>query len=317
MNAIILRKIQKRNKKAFSNGHLSGGPLFGFGIHYLCPMQNTDHYKLELIEMEMGGCLLFAEALAGDEKYRLMLDSGANRSFVHRAASVDEAKDDKQRTASGIGQSPDLQMTRLEEVSLNGMELADYYLFVKPLDGLNAMIAPFKDIMVHGFLGGDILNALKAVIHFEGRILELAGKQFDLDIIHYPGNMLHYLLEMNWNGTVLNLIVDTGASHSLLDKETMEGIFEGIDKKWETVDVPVAGMGQHAPAKSSEPINGLQWGKLNLSGHQFLGLDFEHVHQLFKKEGKEGPDIIIGNDILGTFADGIDYRLQSIKLITE
>ncbi len=267
--------------------------------------------------MEMGGCLLFAEALAGDKKYRLMLDSGANRSFVHRVASPDEAKDDEQLTASGIGESPDLQMARLEEISLNGMKYAGYYLFVKPLDGLNAMIAPFTDSMVHGFLGGDILNALNAVIHFDGRILELEGNQFDLDIIRYPGNMLHYLLEMKWNGSDLKLIVDTGASHSLLDKETMEGIFEGIDKKWETVDVPVAGMGEHAQPTSSEQINGLQWGNLDLGGHKFLGLDFGHVRQRFIKEGEDGPDIIIGNDILGTFADGIDYRLQSIKLITE
>ncbi len=303
--------------KSFPNGHLSGEPLFGFGIHYLCPMQNTDHYKLELIEMEMGGCLLFAEALAGDKKYRLMLDSGANRSFVHRVASADEAKDDEQLTASGIGESPDLQMARLEEISLNGMKYAEYYLFVKPLDGLNAMIAPFTDIMVHGFLGGDILNALNAVIQFDDRILELEGNQFDLDIIRYPGNMLHYLLEMNWNGTDLNLIVDTGASHSLLDKETMEGIFEGIDKKWEAVDVPVAGMGEHAQPTSSEQINGLQWGNLDLGRHKFLGLDFGHVRQRFIKEGKDGPDIIIGNDILGTFADGIDYRLQSLKLLIE
>ncbi len=117
---------------------------------------------------------------------------------------------------------------------------------------------------------------------------------------------------MHVNGKVANMIIDTGASHTVFDKKKIKKfIGKTIFTKMKNSTSGISGtkMDSHHTI-----IDRLKFGKLTLDGYPGVMLDLSHVNKAFKRMGMAEIDGVLGADIFMMFNAVIDYEKKTLKL---
>lgn len=120
------------------------------------------------------------------------------------------------------------------------------------------------------------------------------------------------MMKLYINKKVANIIIDTGASKTVLDKKRI-GKFV-TDKTFEKHDSLSSGLGTNTMESELALIKILTIGKLEIENYKTVLLDLSHVNESYGQIGLKAVDGVLGSDILLKYNAVIDYEKKTLKL---
>jgi hypothetical protein len=122
----------------------------------------------------------------------------------------------------------------------------------------------------------------------------------------------HLMIKIKINQKTANLIIDTGASKTVLDKSLIlkfvsDGTFEAHDKL-------SSGLGTNTMESQTTTIKKIQIGELVITDYKAVLLDLSHVNESYEQIGLKPIDGVLGSDILMKYNAVIDYEKRILKL---
>ena len=132
------------------------------------------------------------------------------------------------------------------------------------------------------------------------------------EIIHLKEDSYHIGLEGSINEHACRILIDTGASKSVLDKSYATDIAESL-KLVDTKDLS-SGLGTSTMKVEIADIETLKIGDFILNGWQIAVIDLAHVNQAYQEVGLGPVNMVLGNDILVKHQASIDYTTKILLL---
>ncbi|NLJ82087.1 MAG: clan AA aspartic protease [Bacteroidales bacterium] len=117
---------------------------------------------------------------------------------------------------------------------------------------------------------------------------------------------LHPIVDAKLNGEPIRLVVDTGASHTCIDRKNVKSL---IKKNPEDVtnDV-VMGIGSRSMKNTILTIKEISIGDLIINDYPVVALKITHINKALKLLGLHAINGLLGSDILFKYNAIIDYK---------
>jgi hypothetical protein len=125
-------------------------------------------------------------------------------------------------------------------------------------------------------------------------------------------NGCHLLVAAQLNRKKARMIIDTGASQSVFDKNRI-GKFLGHEN-FKSLTALSTGLGTNSMESHTVNLPEFKLGQLTFQDEHVVLLDLSHVNQSFEALGIKPVDGIIGGDILRKFKAVIDYGKKELSL---
>ncbi len=122
----------------------------------------------------------------------------------------------------------------------------------------------------------------------------------------------HLIVKIKINQKVAIMVLDTGASKSVFDKERFERFVKNADLK-KNRDLST-GLGTNTVVSHSFTINKLKLGNLIVKEYPAVLMNLSHVNESYESMGFHPMDGVLGSDILYEFKAIIDYSKLELKL---
>jgi len=122
----------------------------------------------------------------------------------------------------------------------------------------------------------------------------------------------HVFLEAKVNGHKVFMLLDTGASRTVFDLETIKTIHNGI--KLEENEDHATGLGTDSVKNFVATIENLEMGKIRLKNYEAGIIDLSHVNASYGKIDIPPIAGVLGSDLLVAFDAVIDYKKKLVKL---
>ncbi len=123
---------------------------------------------------------------------------------------------------------------------------------------------------------------------------------------------MHLILKIKVNRKAATLVVDTGASQTVLDKNRIHRFVK--EKDFKKHDSLSTGLGTKTMESHIVSIDQMEFGKLKLGKRIFILLDLSHVNESYSEIGLKKIDGVLGGDILNIFKAVIDYGNSELIL---
>ena len=121
----------------------------------------------------------------------------------------------------------------------------------------------------------------------------------------------HLLVTGMVDGCSYNLLIDTGASHTIFDKGLM---LQAPDIETGDLKIESAGIQAGDLNSSFGFIKDFQLGDLKRKDWTVVTIDLEHVNQLYSRFTDKHVSGLIGSDFLLKYNATIDYRKKELTL---
>ncbi|WP_291402823.1 retropepsin-like aspartic protease [Daejeonella sp.] len=140
----------------------------------------------------------------------------------------------------------------------------------------------------------------------------MAYKTVPLELINLNDDGFHLLVEVVVFGQSFNAVLDTGASKTVFDKETIET----FSKSGELMasDRVSTGLGANNMESHSIILPTLKIGKMKLKNFEAAVLDLTTIKQAYSSLNLPPIIGVIGGDILNSHQAIINYRKLKLKL---
>ncbi len=136
--------------------------------------------------------------------------------------------------------------------------------------------------------------------------------EIPIRLLDIEGEGFHVMVQGKINGMEANFLIDTGASRSVFDPQTITRfIQQPVFVKKEGI---TAGFGGSDLESSTFIIDSLSLGDIELQHYEAVALDMEDIHESYRKLGLPRIDGILGGDLLYRLRATINYRLMKIRL---
>lgn len=122
----------------------------------------------------------------------------------------------------------------------------------------------------------------------------------------------HYICKVTVNGKELNMMIDTGASATVID----QNIFHKLKNKYPivTTGAKSAGFGGSQNLSQVTIINNIKFNGINFKKHVTSVIDCSHMFSIYPVYGiNEKVDGVLGMDILSYTQSVIDFKKEIIK----
>ncbi|MEO6884437.1 MAG: retropepsin-like aspartic protease [Bacteroidia bacterium] len=133
-------------------------------------------------------------------------------------------------------------------------------------------------------------------------------------ILNIENEGFHLLINVKINNKKASLIVDTGASSTVLDKEKIKKFAD--KKKFIDNDKLSTGLGTSSMKSKKTILEKIIFGTLEVKKYPTLLLDLSHVNKSYKSIGLKPIDGILGSDLLLKYNAIIDYK-KKILILTK
>ena len=133
-----------------------------------------------------------------------------------------------------------------------------------------------------------------------------------LKIIKIDDSGYHLAATIILNGLPARVVIDTGASHSVFDKERIKKFLN--EEKIKDVKKLSSGLGTNTMKSQEARIYKMELGKIVLKNHKLVLLDLSHVIRSYESIGKKAIDGVIGSDILKRLNAVIDFSEKSLTI---
>lgn len=135
-----------------------------------------------------------------------------------------------------------------------------------------------------------------------------------LEKIQLSDGGIHLVLQTQVNDKPIKMVLDTGASHSVLDlnwvKDEMDtAIFDRAEE-------PAQGIGSQVEVFQLN-MDQVLIGDLEMTNKRFALIDFDAINSVYRKENLAAVHGIIGGDILDEFHAEINYSKSRLRLKTK
>jgi len=157
-----------------------------------------------------------------------------------------------------------------------------------------------SNFMIIKILKTDFLQQekMKTIIPF--KLLSLQGRGYHLSI---PALV---------NGKKIHLLIDTGASLTVFDKERFEKIAK--DAKIDKNKHDATGLGTSNMKAFEVVLKKFAIGKLEVKNYRIGLLDLSHVNKSYESIGKKPIDGVLGSDFMKKYNAVINYEKKTISL---
>ncbi len=134
-----------------------------------------------------------------------------------------------------------------------------------------------------------------------------------LEIIQLQPDGFHTLIEIKLLDKTFKMVVDTGASKTVLDKTTLldAGITEA---QLNLTDVLSTGLGTNAMESFFVHIPELKIGDWHIKKFDFAVLDLSSINYAYRKMNLEPVVGVLGGDILQAYGAIINYKTATLQL---
>ncbi|TND03492.1 MAG: putative aspartyl protease [Bacteroidetes bacterium] len=122
----------------------------------------------------------------------------------------------------------------------------------------------------------------------------------------------HLLIKTQINGKSASILIDTGASKTVFDKERLAKLI-----KTELIrehDRLSTGLGTTNMQSHQAVIKKFKLGDLVVENYMSVALDLSHVNETYARLGYKPIDGVLGSDILKEYKAVIDYEKKILKL---
>lgn len=127
-----------------------------------------------------------------------------------------------------------------------------------------------------------------------------------LEIIAIDDQGVHVMLEARLYQKKLRLILDTGASRTVLDHNMLTARFPTLSPK--PMEAKTTGLGTSDFPGSSLTLPSLVLGKVRFTKPEVVVLDLSHVNMAYRNLGFKPIHGVLGGDLLKKAGAIIDYR---------
>jgi hypothetical protein len=135
-----------------------------------------------------------------------------------------------------------------------------------------------------------------------------------LKLLRIKGSGIHLLLTARLNKQPVRLILDTGASQSVLDLNRITG-FENYKKRGSKGPMATVGIGAaHFLKNILIKKADLSLGKILFPNLIFVGIDLSHINAAFEKLRIQPVDGILGGDFFYRHKAVIHYGQRKLQL---
>lgn len=135
--------------------------------------------------------------------------------------------------------------------------------------------------------------------------------KINLDIVSIQGDGFHVFFYGKINDTSVRLLIDTGASKTVLDKAFVNTL---KDTATHINDTPATGLGGSGIETEVANIAKFEIDNLILESIDMAVIDLSHVNQMYESIGIENINGVLGGDILMNYNAVIQYKKRSLKL---
>jgi len=133
-----------------------------------------------------------------------------------------------------------------------------------------------------------------------------------LFLIELEPDNYHLICRGKINGELVRLIIDTGASHSCFDKETIIHIQQ--DSELSENEGLNVGIGSSDFSSQITSLRQFKIGRFEITDYQVVLLDLTTVNQAYEKLKKPTVQGIIGSDFLRKHKAVIDYYTLTLTI---
>jgi hypothetical protein len=131
-------------------------------------------------------------------------------------------------------------------------------------------------------------------------------------ILNIDGEGFHLMIKIKINNKVSHLIVDTGASKTVFDKNRIKKFVS--EKKFDTHDKLSSGLGTNSMESQLVTLKKIKIGEVEILNYHTILLDLSHVNQSYEQIGLKPVDGVLGSDVLLKYNAVIDYEKKIVKL---
>lgn len=114
------------------------------------------------------------------------------------------------------------------------------------------------------------------------------------------------------NGNLANILIDTGASRSVFDKNRIY-LFSD-QSEFESADKLSKGLGTDSMEGFKFVIDQFLLGDLLLEPYEIVALDLSHINASYNELSHAPIDIVLGGDFLKKYRSVIDYEKAELRL---
>ncbi|MGM1431103.1 aspartyl protease family protein [Sphingobacterium lactis] len=138
-------------------------------------------------------------------------------------------------------------------------------------------------------------------------------QKIPFEVIGLQADGFHIITEIELLDKKFKIVIDTGASKTVLDKETL--LASGIDEEnFLNTDVLSTGLGTNSMESFILTIPTLQLAEWKIKNFQVAVLDLSSINYAYEQIGLERVIGVLGGDILNMYGAKIDYKKQELSL---
>ena len=129
------------------------------------------------------------------------------------------------------------------------------------------------------------------------------------DIDKDGGSLIYLTCKMN--GEKVNLIIDTGASRTCIDRSCYDNIIAGTTERILKKNVKTAGVGNNQIKSTLAEIDEIKFNRLIINNFVIVVTDLSNIKAIL--ENKLRIDGVLGNDIFEDYQAVINYQKSTIR----
>ena len=133
-----------------------------------------------------------------------------------------------------------------------------------------------------------------------------------LQLLDIEGEGFHVMVKGMIHGKEANFLIDTGASRSVFDPNTISTFID--DLEFEKKEGMTAGVGSSDLESATFRIDAFFIGGLEIADYEAVALDLENIHEMYEKLGLPRIDGIIGGDLLKCYKAIVNYKSKKLRL---
>jgi predicted aspartyl protease len=133
-----------------------------------------------------------------------------------------------------------------------------------------------------------------------------------VQLLDIEGDGFHIMVKGMIHGKEANFLIDTGASRSVFDPNTITDFIDDI--QFEKKEGMTAGVGSSDLESSTFVIDSFSIGDMKIHNYEAVALDLENIHEMYAKLALPHIDGIIGGDLLKKYKAVINYRSKKLRL---
>jgi hypothetical protein len=132
------------------------------------------------------------------------------------------------------------------------------------------------------------------------------------DLLSIEDDGFHVRVEILLNGRPALMLIDTGASRTVFDKERLLHFIP--DAEITLADGTSTGLGTDSMEGHLVTLSSLEIGELKIPDREVALLDLVHVNKTFEKIGLMAIDGVLGSDLFVEYKAIIDYDKKELSL---